>query len=99
MLPVEKVYSYDPIPSVLPPDKTRHILGAQGNVWSEYIKTPEHAEYMVYPRAIAMAEVVWSPAGAKNYAGFVDRFKAHRSLLDRWQVNYATHIFTPDSIQ
>jgi hexosaminidase len=98
-LPVEKVYGYEPVPASLPSEKAKHILGAQCNVWTEYIKTPEHCEYMVYPRAIAMSEVLWSPASARNYPGFVERIKQHRSQMDAWKINYATHIFESDSIK
>jgi hexosaminidase len=89
---VSKVYSYEPIPPQLTPEEARHVLGAQCNVWSEYIKTPEHAEYMVYPRAAAMAEVLWSPKEGRTYADFVQRMKTHTQRLKEWNVNYARHI-------
>ena len=61
-LPLKKVYSFEPVPEDLSADKVKHILGAQGNVWTEFIATPEHAEYMSVPRMTALAEVVWTPA-------------------------------------
>ncbi|MCK6618496.1 MAG: beta-N-acetylhexosaminidase [Cyclobacteriaceae bacterium] len=91
--PVREVYSYEPIPPQLTAQEATLILGAQANLWTEYIKTPAHAEYMAYPRACALAEVVWSDANSRDYANFVKRLKANRWLLDDLQVNYAKHIF------
>ncbi len=93
MTTVEEVYSYEPIPSQLSTEEAKHILGAQCNLWTEYITTSDYAEYMVYPRAIAMSEVLWSPKGTKNYEGFIDRINDIQPLLDEWDVNYAKHIF------
>jgi hexosaminidase len=86
------VYAYEPVPPQLTTEEARHILGAQCNLWSEYIKTPEVAEYMVYPRAVAMAEVLWSPKEGRTYADFVQRMKTHTQRLKEWNVNYARHI-------
>ncbi|MCX7637885.1 MAG: beta-N-acetylhexosaminidase [Cyclobacteriaceae bacterium] len=91
--PVEEVYSYEPLPDSLTETEKKFILGAQGNVWTEYMKTPEHVEYMVYPRALALAEVVWSPKEKKNYDDFLNRLQQLRPLLDRLKVNYARHVF------
>jgi hexosaminidase len=91
-IPVSKVYGYEPVPAQLNPEEAKHILGAQANVWTEYMKTPEHVEYMVYPRATAMAEVVWSPKDQRDYPDFVNRMKAHVKRLVEWNVNYAKHI-------
>jgi hexosaminidase len=98
---VEETYSYEPLPAQLSPEEGKYILGAQGNLWTEYITTGDYAEYMVYPRAIALAEVVWSPKNSRNYDNFVDRMKGHRNLMDHWKINYAKHIFEvkPDSIK
>ena len=85
---LEKVYGYNPVPEELSEEEARFILGAQGNVWTEYIKTPEHVEYMAFPRAIALAEVVWSPASARNYGDFLNRLKKHVQRLDALHVNY-----------
>src|SRR5690606_25113480 len=60
-LPLEKVYSYEPVPADLSAEQAQHILGAQANLWTEYIATPEHAEYMLFPRLLALAEIDWSP--------------------------------------
>jgi hexosaminidase len=90
--PVREVYGYEPIPSQLSVAEAKHILGAQANVWTEYIPTSDHVEYMVYPRASAMAEVLWSPKSARDYDGFLARMKTHLKRLDEWNVNYAKHI-------
>ncbi|WP_282457453.1 glycoside hydrolase family 20 protein [Chitinophaga sedimenti] len=94
-LPVEKVYSFDPVPDakLLDPAKAKYIIGAQANLWTEYIKTPEHVEYMVYPRACALAEVQWTQPAQKNYEDFLNRLKVHLKRTDLKKVNYAKHIF------
>jgi hexosaminidase len=91
-LPVKLVYSYEPLPAQLSAEENKHILGAQANMWSEYIPTPEHLEYMAYPRACAMAEVVWSPREGRSYDDFLVRMATHVKRLDAWHVNYAKHI-------
>lgn len=92
-LPLEKVYSYEPIPDELSPEQGKHILGAQGNVWTEYITTPDKAEYMAYPRASALAEVVWSPKENRNWDDFRLRIRKHFQVLDALNVNYAKSFF------
>ncbi|MBC8182859.1 beta-N-acetylhexosaminidase [candidate division KSB1 bacterium] len=87
-LPLKKVYSFEPIPPKIDPDKKHHILGAQANVWTEYIPTPEHAEYMLLPRLSALAEVVWSPENLRNYKSFQYRMKKHYVRLTNMGVNY-----------
>ncbi len=87
-LPLEKVYSYNPHSKELSEDEKKYVLGAQANVWTEYIKTPEKVEYMVFPRLLALSEVNWSPLESKNYADFQRRLAAHFPRLDRQNVNY-----------
>lgn len=94
LTPVSETYSYEPVPSQLTPEEGKYILGTQANLWTEYIKTGDYVEYMVYPRAIALAEVAWSPKELKNYDNFVARMKGHRALMDEWKINYAKHIFS-----
>ena len=94
-VPVSKVYSYDPIPPQLTAEQAKHILGTQANVWTEYMPTTSQVEYMVYPRAIALAEIAWTPKDKLNYDDFVVRLRGNRHLLDLWQVNYAKHVFEP----
>ncbi|RFS24839.1 beta-hexosaminidase [Chitinophaga silvatica] len=92
-LPVKKVYEYEPIPAALSADEAKYIKGAQANLWSEYISNNDYMEYMVYPRATALAEVLWSPADKRNYNDFLERLKIHVAHLDKKKVNYAKHIF------
>ena len=90
---LEKVYSYEPTPQELTPEEAKHILGAQGNVWTEYIADGSHVEYMAYPRAIALAEVLWTPEAGRDFNDFADRLAGHTAHLDRMNVNYANHLF------
>ncbi|WP_080236995.1 glycoside hydrolase family 20 protein [Spirosoma rigui] len=93
LLPLSLVYSYNPTPTELSPAEATHILGAQGNVWTEYIDTPEQAEYMVWPRAAALAEVVWTPLALKDYTDFSRRLPTHLARLSSLNVNYARTFF------
>lgn len=74
---LKKVYNYEPIPKELNEEQAKYVLGAQANIWTEQITTKEHLEYMLLPRMLALAEVVWSPAQAKNWNGFSERLKYH----------------------
>jgi hexosaminidase len=87
-LPLEKVYSYHPVPDTLTSEEAKFIIGAQGNLWSEYIKTPGHAEYMVFPRAVALSEILWTPVENKNYNDFLQRLDVHKRRLNVLDVNY-----------
>jgi hexosaminidase len=91
-LPVKQVYSYEPEPPQLKAEEAKHILGVQANVWTEFIKDTAYLEYMVYPRACAMAEVAWSAKGTRDYNDFLIRMSTHMKRLDAWNVNYAKHI-------
>ena len=82
-LPLETVYAFEPIPEELEPRFARHVLGAQGQLWTEYLPTPKKVEYMAFPRLSALAEVVWSPRERRDYAGFRKRLEPH---LDRLRV-------------
>ena len=90
---LEKVYSYEPTPDVLTAEQGKYVLGAQGNIWTEYMLTSDYVEYMTYPRAIALSEVLWSPKSKRDYANFVNRMSAHFKRLDRLNVNYAKRLF------
>ena len=88
-LPLEKVYLFEPIPPEIDPEKVHHILGGQGNVWTEYIKTESHLEYMAMPRMSAMAEVLWSSKSDRSYKGFIARLGMSQfRRFDRMDVNY-----------
>ncbi|PWJ59582.1 hexosaminidase [Dyadobacter jejuensis] len=81
-------YSYDPTPEVLTADQAKHILGVQGNVWTEYMKTPAYVEYMVWPRATAISEVAWTEKKNKSFDDFKARWAIHQKRLDILGVNY-----------
>src|SRR3989442_14413291 len=66
-LPLDTVYAYEPVPAALTPDEARHVLGAQGQVWTEYIPDPKRVEYMAFPRACALAEGLWRRQQDRNY--------------------------------
>ncbi len=85
---VETIYNYDPVPKVLTNDEARYIIGAQANVWTEYMKTPEKVEYMVFPRALALAEAVWTQLDRKDLVDFQKRLANQYARLDRQNVNY-----------
>ena len=86
--PLEHVYSYEPIPDSLTATEATHILGAQANLWSEYLKTPEAVEYMVWPRALALAELTWSSPEARDWDSFVARLPGAMRSLGRLGVAY-----------
>jgi len=92
-LPLEKVYNFNPIPDELNDDETKFVLGAQGNVWTEYMQTSEQVEYMVFPRILAMSETVWSKKERKNYANFIKRLENFHERLDFLDINYANHLY------
>ncbi len=92
-LPVEKVYSFDPVPESLEEEKRKHILGAQGNVWTEYIPTREKLFYMALPRMQAIAEVNWTPTEEKNYKDFVRRLGSHFTILEQKNIKPANHVY------
>ena len=92
-LPLEKVYNYEPTPSELTTEEARHVLGTQGNVWTEYMKTPDYVEYMVFPRASALSEIAWSPRESKNYDDFISRLAPHLKRLKEKGVNAANKIY------
>ncbi|TDN80315.1 beta-N-acetylhexosaminidase [Stakelama pacifica] len=76
------IYAYDPMPHEIDPALRSHVLGAQANAWSEYLVTPQQMEHKIFPRIGALAENVWSPAGNRDFAGFVDRLMPQ---IARWK--------------
>lgn len=82
-LPVEKVYAYNPVPDSLSGDEAKRIWGVQANLWAEYISTPEHAEYMLYPRLLALAEVAWTNPSKRSWTDFKPRVNNAISVLRR----------------
>jgi hexosaminidase len=92
---VQKVYSYNPVASMKDNESKQYVLGAQGNVWTEYISTEKHAEYMALPRLCALSEVLW---GHKTeYEIFATRLINHFNFLEAHQINYAKNIFDINS--
>jgi len=87
-LPLETVYAFEPIPEDLTAEESRHVLGAQAQIWTEYIPTPGHVEYMAFPRLIALSEVAWSPKERKNYPDFLARLGVHEGRLQLLNVNF-----------
>jgi hexosaminidase len=86
--PLEKVYAYEPIPSELTAEQAKHVLGAQANMWTEYIITPEQVEYMLLPRLCALAEVVWSEKQLRNPDDFLARVATHYARFETLGVKY-----------
>ncbi len=87
-LPLEKVYSYDPIPSHLSAREAQHVLGTQGQLWTEYIPDVKHVEYMAFPRLCALSEVAWSPAEGKDFSAFKSRLATHLERLRARDVSF-----------
>ncbi len=88
LTPLERVYDFEPVPDELTNAESSHVLGAQGNVWTEYMKTTDYVEYMILPRMLALAEVVWSPKEARDWGSFARRLPAQFRALDDLSVNY-----------
>jgi hexosaminidase len=87
-LPLDKVYSFEPVPTGLSADESKHILGAQGQLWTEYVPNPSHLEYMAFPRVAALAEVVWSQPDRKNFDDFHTRMLTHEQRLKALGVTF-----------
>jgi hexosaminidase len=92
--PLDSVYNYNPTPKVLNEQEAQFIMGAQGNVWTEYILNEKQVEYMAVPRMVALSEVLWAEPKNKNFQNFVLRLNKNKFILDNWQVNYAKHFIT-----
>jgi hexosaminidase len=86
--PVEQVYQYEPIPAELDEKTSRHVLGAQGQLWTEYVPGPAHAEYMTFPRLCALSEVLWSAKEPRDFAEYLPRLKLHLRRLKFLGVNF-----------
>lgn len=94
--PVKKVYSFDPVPDALSEEEEKYILGAQANLWTEYIKTGDHAEYMVLPRMTALAEVLWLPKDKLDWKDFSHRVSKFFERFDIMGLNYSKALFSVD---
>ncbi|WP_395065914.1 family 20 glycosylhydrolase [Flavobacterium sp.] len=90
---VEKVYSFNPIPKELTAEESRYILGAQGNVWTEYINDEKKVEYMIFPRMLALSEVLWGTSNPEKYKDFQDRMIQQLLAFDKKGINYSKAFF------
>ena len=88
-LPLSKSYSFEPNLPELTAEEAKHVVGIQANVWTEYINNIKYAEYMTYPRALALAETAWSPKAPKDYAAFKKRLEGHLPHMDALKINYS----------
>ncbi|MFN5346779.1 MAG: beta-N-acetylhexosaminidase [Bacteroidota bacterium] len=93
--PLEKVYAYQPIPDTLKGEQRKYILGAQANLWTEYMYDTKQVEYMLFPRLEALSEVLWSDSLIRNYPRFENKVIQHQSLLKNWNVNFAKSYLRP----
>ncbi len=91
--PVEKVYAYEPIPKELNAEQSKHVLGAQGNVWTEYMGNIAKVEYMIFPRMSTLSEVLWSPKEQRNWEDFQKRLLVQFKRYDLWKTNYSRAYF------
>lgn len=87
-LPIETVYAYEPIPKELNEQQAKYVLGAQGNVWTEYMANPAKVEYMIFPRLSALSEVLWSPKENKNWTEFQTKIETMKKRYAIWGANY-----------
>jgi hexosaminidase len=91
--PIEKVYAYEPIPAALNEAQGKFVMGAQANLWSEYITNPKKVEYMLFPRLSALSEILWSQKEKKNWGDFEKRLQVQFKRYDLWKVNYSKAYF------
>ena len=89
--PLDSVYNYNPTPDSLIENEQKFIMGAQANVWTEYITNFSQVEYMALPRMSALSEVLWTNIENKNFTDFKERLYIHKGILDRMKINYAKH--------
>jgi hexosaminidase len=87
-VPIEMVYAFEPVPAELEPQYRAHILGGQGQLWTEYMPGPKQVEYMAFPRLTALAEVLWTQPERRDYRDFLNRLPAHLERLSMLDVAY-----------
>ncbi|GHM99492.1 beta-N-acetylhexosaminidase [Cytophagales bacterium WSM2-2] len=93
---LKRVYDYEPIPKELSDEEGKYVLGAQANLWTEFITTAEHVEYMVLPRMLALGEVVWSPKSTRDWSGFNQRLQSHFTAFEQKGLHYSKGNFKVD---
>jgi hexosaminidase len=98
-LPLKHVYGYEPVPSDLSPDEHKYVLGAQANLWTEYVPNTNKLEYMIFPRMTALSEVLWSKKELRNWNDFEPRLKTQLKRYDLWKINYSKAILKPETEQ
>ncbi len=86
--PLYSVYAYDPVPKELPETAARYVLGAQANIWTEYMQNPSKVEYMIFPRMSALSEVLWSRKEAKSWNDFVRKLEVQKKRYELWNANW-----------
>jgi hexosaminidase len=91
--PIEKVYAYEPIPAALNEEQSKHVLGAQANMWTEYMKNTMKVEYMLFPRMAALSEVLWSKKENKNWIDFEKRLQKQFKRYELWKANFSKAYF------
>ncbi|WP_337344567.1 MULTISPECIES: family 20 glycosylhydrolase [unclassified Pseudoxanthomonas] len=96
MLPLSRVYELDPVPAELTGDQAKHVLGAQGALWSEYIPSPRHVDHALFPRLAAVAEVAWSPMAARDWKSFLARLPAQLQRYRALGIGYSDGAFAAD---
>jgi hexosaminidase len=89
---IDSVYKYEPLPKALTAAEHRYILGAQANVWTEYIATPSKLEYMLFPRLSALSEVVWSDQKQRNWNSFQTRMGKQFKRYELWGINFSPEL-------
>jgi hexosaminidase len=94
-LPVERVYEFQPLPEELTPEQQKHIIGVQANIWTEYIASFRHVQYMAMPRMDALTELQWNNPQERDFESFVERCRHMAQLYDLYHYTYAKHIFNP----
>lgn len=90
---LERIYSFEPLPTELTEEEKSYVLGAQANLWTEQVATGSHAEYMTFPRALALAEVAWSDPKLKSFSGFLTRLPFYLNGMTDRKVNFAKHFY------
>jgi hexosaminidase len=91
--PIEKVYAYDPLSKELTPEQQQYILGAQANVWTEYMTNTKKIEYMVFPRIAALSEILWTPKRIQDWEFFEKRLMTQFDRYKKMNINYSTGFF------
>jgi hexosaminidase len=96
---LEKVYSFDPTPKELDATQAKYILGAQANLWSEYIEDGKKVEYMIFPRMLALSEVLWGTSNPDKYADFKNRVIQQFPIFDKKGINYSKAFLNPEPVK